>query len=382
MTAGAAVLERESGRVAGPRPASRSRLGLLAAAWLAAGALTGVQFWLLAALHGTPASLVGQVVAQTLGAAAWLPVGALVALAARRAPLDGRRWPRHLPLHLAGAAAVSFVVNLVITALWWVAGVPLSEGFWGTTVAKSLAFLHLNALMYWLIVAAVHVAAYHQAARARELRLARVEGQLAEARLHALRAQLHPHFLFNALHTVGMLWRTNRAGEAYDTLERLGAILRRMLDGSGEAEVPLGEELDFVREYLAVERSRLRDRLRVEIDVPAEVLGARVPALLLQPLVENAVRHGIAPHSSAGRLTVRAWRAGAMLHITVGDDGPGLSPAARSGGEGVGLRNTRERLLHLHGERQHLFLGDAPEGGCLVEVEMPYQVPDGGRGPR
>jgi two-component system, LytTR family, sensor kinase len=390
MAAGVAVLEPGGGRAdrAGqpnaesPRPrAWGTPLAVLAAAWLAAGALTGVQFWILAALRGTPPSLARQVVAETLGAAAWLPVGTLVALAARRLPLGRRSWPRHLPLHMAGAAAVSFVVNVAISALWWVADVPLPEGFWGTTVTNSLAFLHLNALMYWLIVAAVHAVAYHQAARSRELRLARVEGQLAAARLHALQAQLHPHFLFNALHTVAMLWRTNRTDEAYDTLERLGAILRRMLDGSGEAEVPLGEELDFVREYLAIERSRLRDRLRVEIDAPPEVLEARVPALLLQPLVENAIRHGIAPHSSAGRLTVRAWRAGASLRIAVRDDGPGLPLAAAFAGQGVGLRNTRERLRQLHGERQHLFVGDAPGGGCLVEVELPYQPADGGRRP-
>jgi LytS/YehU family sensor histidine kinase len=120
----------------------------------------------------------------------------------------------------------------------------------------------------------------------------------------------------------------------------------------------------------------------VEIDAPAEVLEARVPALLLQPLVENAVRHGIAPHSSAGRLTVRARRLGAMLRIAVLDDGPGFPPAAVVAGQGVGLRNTRERLRHLHGERQHLFVGDAPGGGCLVEVELPYEPADGGRRPR
>jgi LytS/YehU family sensor histidine kinase len=245
------------------------------------------------------------------------------------------------------------------------------------TVSQSLAYLHVNALVYGIIVGVAHLLAYREAARARDLHAARLEAQLARARLHALRAQLHPHFLFNALHTVGLLFRTNRHEEGYDTLERLGALLRRMLDGGGadEHEVPLGEELDFAREYLAIERTRLRDRLRVEVDAAPDALAARVPALLLQPLVENAVRHGIAPHSAAGRLTIRAWRDGTILRLHVSDDGPGPPRGNGRASEGVGLRNTRERLRQLYGDAQRLTMGAPPEGGggCVVEVELPFR---------
>ena len=363
-------------------PAARRAVAvvLAAGACLAVGVVTGTQLYLADAIGRVPATLAEQILAQTLAAAAWLPVGAAIVLLARRLPLGAATWRRHLPMHLAAAAATSFVVNLVITSLWWAARLPLADGFWGTTIQKSLVYFHINALLYWLIVGAAHAGAYHRASRERELHAARLEAQLARARLNALRAQLHPHFLFNALHTVGLLWRTSRAEEAYDTLERLGAILRRMLDGSNEQEVPLAEELDFARQYLEIERTRLRDRLRVRIDVTPEALGARVPSLLLQPLVENAVRYGIAPRSRGGVVDVRGWRDGDVLRVAVRDDGPGFplsdTDTAVRARDGVGLRNTRERLRQLYGDRQRLIIGNAPGGGCVVHVELPWLPPD------
>ena len=374
----ATMLGRGAQRSPGARRATA--VALSAGACIAVGVVTGTQLHLASALGRVPATLGEQILAQTLAAAAWLPVGGAIVLLARRLPLRATTWRRYLPVHLAAAAATSFVVNVVITSLWWAARLPLAEGFWGTTIQKSLVFFHINALLYALVVAAVHAAAYHRASRERELHAARLEAQLARARLDALRAQLHPHFLFNALHTLGLLWRTSRAEEAYDTLERLGAILRRMLDGSHEPEVPLADEVDFARQYLEIERTRLRDRLRVRIDVTPEAMGARVPALLLQPLVENAVRHGIAPQSAPGVVDVRAWRDGDVLRVVVRDDGLGLpapgSGAADRAGDGVGLRNTRERLRQLYRDRQRLTIGGAPGGGCLVSVEIPWQPPE------
>jgi len=183
--------------------------------------------------------------------------------------------------------------------------------------------------------------------------------------------QLNPHFLFNALNSISMLVRGGRSSEAVRMLAGLGDLLRGVLDEERPGEVPLREELDFLRRYLAIEQIRA-DRLEVRMEVAPELMEARVPTLILQPLVENAIRHGISKSSAAGLVEIGAWRENGSLLLSVRDDGPGLS--AEGGREGVGLANTRARLARMYGDQQGLEMENAEGGGTRVTLRLPHRL--------
>jgi LytS/YehU family sensor histidine kinase len=208
----------------------------------------------------------------------------------------------------------------------------------------------------------------------REVREAQLETRLAHARLEALKMQLHPHFLFNTLNAVSVLVRKGENRAAVRMIAGLSDLLRLALDRSGAQEVTLEEEMHFLDRYLTIEKIRFGDRLRVSVDVPRDALDARVPNLVLQPLVENAIRHGIAPVPGAGRLDIRADVHGKTLRLRVLDDGAGVdgAPPASAGG-GVGLRNTRERLRQLYGDRFRLELLPGRGRGTEAVLEIPLR---------
>jgi two-component system, LytTR family, sensor kinase len=192
-----------------------------------------------------------------------------------------------------------------------------------------------------------------------------------EARLHALRAQLHPHFLFNSLNAVGVLVRDRDTETASRVIEELGQMLHELLKPNAAHEITLAEELAFLNRYLAVEQIRFSDRLRPTFDIAPDTLGAAVPPLVLQQLVENAVRHGVAKRTDSGHVHVAARREGNDLVLTVTDDGPGLTEVASTG---VGLANIRARLATLHGNRARLDLSSATTGGTVATVKLPYHA--------
>jgi NO-binding membrane sensor protein with MHYT domain/GAF domain-containing protein len=212
--------------------------------------------------------------------------------------------------------------------------------------------------------------AHDQAVRASQL-----ESQLMQARLEALRAQLNPHFLFNALNTVAMLVRRKANDDALRAVVSLSEVLRRALAGQGSQEVTLREELTLVEHYLQVEQLRFRDRLSVDVDVDAELLDARVPGLVLQPLVENAVRHGVARRAGHGRVEIAARQVAGRLLLQVSDNGPGFPDGWEAAASGrVGLANTRERLARLYGAATGFEAHNAPEGGAVVSIEIPLRM--------
>jgi sensor histidine kinase YesM len=233
--------------------------------------------------------------------------------------------------------------------------------------------LHVALLIYAAIAALTQALVYFRDARERELRLARVEGQLSRARLDALTAQIRPHFLFNTLHTIGQLWRSGRHEEADRVLDHLGSLFHKVQDSTARTEVPLAEELELVREYLAIEEVRFRDRMRTRVTASPGALECRVPPLFLQPLVENAVRHGISATSSSGRVEVEASLNDGRLVLEVRDDGPGM-PAEAERPAGVGLRNTRERLEQLYGAAARLDVVTAPGAGTTIRIELPARA--------
>jgi len=231
----------------------------------------------------------------------------------------------------------------------------------------------LDLFAYGAIIGVAHSIHFYRRYRERERRALFLESNLAKARLSALQAQLQPHFLFNTLNAIAMLLRRDpRAAEK--TLTTLSELLRLALSLSEKQEVTLGEELQFVELYFDIQRTRFGDRLRFEQDIEPAALDCLVPTLLLQPLIENAIRHGFEPIDHGGLVRVTAQRKEGFLAITVEDDGGGLNPQPSNPGRcGIGLSNLKTRLTALHGARQKLDLSPRPEGGALVRIEIPWR---------
>ncbi len=310
--------------------------------------------------------------------ASWALVTPLIVLLARRHRFEAGRWPRTLLAHAAGVLLVAplqvslmFALELAVAAVsprWW-------------TVERLLAsagrFYLANSIdviqMYAVIAGICYTLDYYRRFRARELRERELEARLAQAQIQALRMQLHPHFLFNTLNAISALMhRDVEAAERMVTL--LGDLLRASLDSGSAQEVPLRAELELLGRYLEIEEVRFSDRLTVRFDVDRETLDAAVPSLILQPLVENALRHGIAPRALPGEVRIGARAGDGMLRLSVRDNGVGVGRAGRGGPvEGVGLGNTRARLQQLYGETAGLELTEPPGGGFEVRVTLPLR---------
>ena len=233
--------------------------------------------------------------------------------------------------------------------------------------------------IYWVIVAVAHAFVYHRQALERDRRALQAESRLVEARLAALQAQINPHFLFNTLNAVVHYVRAD-PDAAEEMLTTLSELLRSVLACANQREVLLEQELAFVDHYLAIQRIRFADRLSVQKEIAPEALSATVPTLLLQPLVENAVIHGVAPERTPGTVFVRARVADGRLHLEVADTGKGTAQALPPGTtlqftERIGLSNTRARLSALYADDFHLRIAPAPEGGVCVGIDIPLRVP-------
>ena len=273
-------------------------------------------------------------------------------------------------LLVEGAAGVAYFA--VVHPLYWTGRfLPLALGFF----RGSLIVL---APSYIVIALVEHLVHLQRHARQRELTEATLATQLAEAQLGALRMQLNPHFLFNSLNAVAGLVREQETSRAVRALALLSDLLRDLLEGTRNDEVTVRTELEFIGRYLELERLRFSDRLRVEVEVGDDAWDALVPSLVLQPLVENAIRHGIARQAAARCLRIVATRSESTLALAVQDDGPGLSSSPPSRRTGLGLANTRRRLEQLYGGRGMLTVQNAPEGGVIATVVVPFHVsPEG-----
>lgn len=232
--------------------------------------------------------------------------------------------------------------------------------------------LPFGVAVYLCVVGIEHAIRYFIEARERDIQLARLSEQLSSARFAALQAQVNPHFLFNTLNTIAVFVRDNDRQAAVRIIEQLSEVLRTTLSSHRMNEVPLGEELELVRQYVAIEEARFSDRLRPEFDIDDSLLSAATPSFALQHLVENAIRHGIAKRLDAGRLVVSARRDGAMLELSVIDDGVGIG-AEIVMPPGHGVENTRERLRALYDESASLEIAGRAEGGTIATLRTPYR---------
>ena len=238
-----------------------------------------------------------------------------------------------------------------------------------------LNFTPSNVMFYWGIVVIEHALNYYSKLQERELKSSQLEAQLAQAQLHVLKMQLHPHFLFNTLNAISALIRDS-PDEAEEMVSRLGDLLRMTLETAGLQEVPFKKELEFLNHYLDIEQTRFQDRLKVELAIEPETLDGLVPSMILQPLVENSVRHGVAPRPEGGCIKIKAWRDNSLLRLEVEDDGPGLSNTTPPK-ERVGLTNTRARVTNLYGDEHGLVLRHAAGGGLIASLSIPFRRASG-----
>jgi two-component system LytT family sensor kinase len=302
---------------------------------------------------------------------------AIVGLAQRYRFERGGLW-RAVAVHVP---AVLVAALLHIAAMQgvesWLAAARGKPFVWWTEVQQAaLHYFDWEMITYWAIVGLSHALIYYRESRGRAVRAAQLEIKLAETQLLTLQQQLHPHFLFNTLHAISALMHKD-VDAADRTLMRLSDLLRITLENLGQAEVPLKSELDFVGKYLQIEQTRFADRLTVRFDVQPEALDTRVPSLLLQPLVENAIKHGVAKKAGAGHIDIRARRDGDKLLIEVRDDGVGLSEDALTAlQKGIGLSTTRARLQHLFGA-DFRFEFHRLEEGLAVIVAVPWHTGHG-----
>ena len=307
---------------------------------------------------------------------AWAALVPGILWMARRYRFERHTWPRALGMHSLGVIAFTFM-HAVLTIAMRLPVQPFFDRQRSFFEAfQELFFLYFDweMMTYWAIVGLSHAIDFHNEAQERALAAAQLQTRLAEASLQSLQRQLHPHFLFNTLHTISALM--HRDTEAADAmLAQLSDLLRLTLDRVGTQEVALKEELDFLEKYLEIERTRFGERLEIRMSIDPDTLDAAVPNFLLQPLVENAVRHGIAQKVGGGRVEISARREGDELVLVVRDTGPGLSAAKLTAlNTGVGLTNTRSRLQHLFGDRHRFEFHEPPDGGLAVRISIPFSL--------
>jgi two-component system LytT family sensor kinase len=304
------------------------------------------------------------------GYALWTPA---IFWLGRHFRFDRRGWKTAVAVHVPASIIIS-AIHLALVGVLRFYLQTLRGGtpeFWMSVADGFFRTLDQVMPLYWALVGLQHSIHYYRQARSREVRSARLETRLMESQLQALQHQLHPHFLFNTLHAISTL--VHRDPDKADLMiERLSELLRITLRKVGAQEVELAEELEYVHAYLGIEQVHFGDRLRIEYRVDAAAMDVLVPTLILQPLVENAIRHGLEPMVRPGTLTIEAQADGDTLWLRVRDDGAGL-PKNWKRREGVGLTNTRSRLDRLYGEEAALTVRENPGGGVLVDAYIPLR---------
>lgn len=356
---------------------------------ITAGLLSGtfsyfIQRWINPAVVERPLGQYGWVTGYNV--LAWTTLAALVPAAlwlARAVPFVRGRILVAAIVHVAGAVAFSLTQCLVAgTIRYWLmhasgqAALTPDLGLWTNAVTRVLLFgFEWQVLLYGGIVTASQVVRLYQELQARQLHESRLEARLVEARLQALQRQLQPHFLFNTLHAVaGLLHRDPDAAEAM--IVRLGDLLRVVFRADLQQEVPLARELTLTSQYIEIQRARFGESLRIAIDVPPDARAIPVPVLILQPLVENAIKHGFAGRPDGGTIRISGRRAGNRLELRVVDDGRGVGlEAVRELNEGVGLSNTRARLEHLYRDQYAVHFDAQPGRGFSIALQLPWRAP-------
>jgi len=356
---------------------ARLRWIIIVGSWAAYFVLMTLQTYFAYAREGRPIPLLSILAPAGMYCLSWLLLTPLVLTLAEHFPLHKTHWRRSFTIHLIASLVIAIFQRAFtdLSVAWIRMG-----GMWpfpfNKVLASLIGYFDYGVLVYWIIVLLYQGVQYYRTIQEEKLRASRLETRLAEARLEALRNQLHPHFLFNTLNSISAL--VHVSPRAADTMiARLGDFLRITLDNSGARFAPLATELQALRSYFDIERVRFADKVALETEIEPETLSALVPCFVWQPLLENAIKHGIETSGGSGRITVRALSRNGSLLFQIQDTGPGLSENG-SGlhpvHEGIGLSKTRAILEHLYGSDQHLEVRSVPGGGVLASLTIPFRT--------
>jgi two-component system, LytTR family, sensor kinase len=347
-------------------------------AWTIVGLLFAVQQILVEKVRGMHVDWVIEGAVELLYWYIWAAFTPLVIGLVKRFPLTGRRFALHIAIHTIAsllmaplASVTEYFLSLgLLRFVFHITG-PDVRHFLSPFGAGVLFMSFTGILTYWIVVGLYQAMHFYQVALERQTIAAQLEAQLSHAELENLKSQLHPHFLFNSLHAIGVLMQED-VDAAGHLLVCLGDLLRMALERR-ENEITLQSELEFVGKYLEIEQTRFHDRLKVHMDIPPDLLEVYVPSLALQPLVENAIKHGISVDSAAGRLEIAAKLHDGRVWLRVRDDGPGPAPASLLR-FGVGLSNVQSRLKQLYGDQASLELTGGGDGrGCETIITLPLR---------
>lgn len=348
------------------------RYGIIWGVWTIVALFFSTQVYIMNYAERQPIRYAQGFVVQGSACYLWAIATPLVLWLSRRFRIDRSNWRRRVGLHFV----FSLTLTSALLAFHFIIYMALIGRFGSATPFRLFGYLYYNLdrwlLLYWFILLMSHAFNYYNSFRKGELKASQLHTQLVQSQLEALKMQVQPHFLFNTLHSISALLSKDTEG-ARKMITRLGDFLRLTLENSGSMEVTLQQEIEFLNGYLEIERIRFKDRLTTNIQVDPDVLDVRVPNLILQPLVENAMRHAIG-NSTSGRVEITAAPRNGVVRIEVKDNGPGLQVdrmfEARRG-TGLGLANTRARLAGLYGDAARFELTNDPRGGLVVALEIP-----------
>jgi two-component system LytT family sensor kinase len=363
-----------TGTHSGPRPNSWPWIGAL---WLAGGLIEASQSVLILRFAERKQHSWLPLFGTEL--ATWLPwalATPLVVSLARRYPLFRATTWRAVAVHLAAFASISFVAeawSAMLQVLFNPWGNRRPPTFWDTWSITLLYQALIFLIAYALILAITYLVDSRDRIARQMTETARLNEELSNAQLAALRGQMEPHFMFNTLNSIAGLVRDQRNDEAVSMIVGLSEFLRRSSEDSHRAQVTLAEEVEYLQRYVDIQQVRFGERLRVDVNIPADLMDARVPGLLLQPLVENAIKHGIAKRVAGGNIRVSGARADGALRLTVYNDGAGFDGEWQTDGAGVGLANLRTRLQILHRDASKLDMKPAGTDGVEVTVTLPLK---------
>ena len=346
------------------------RIAAAAAGWAFLGLVLSLEIYFNERAEMGWSDFWGVSISQFGRAAMWACLAPFILMLRVRVPLRSGHWFGGILFHIVFSFIVMATYYLGRIEAYAVLYSPEPGGFWATATRSFFGHNLVDMAYYWAVIAFGYAMELQRRFRNEEIRAAQLENRLIEAELKALREQLKPHFLFNTLNTVSVMVRDGKNEMAVTLIARLGSLLRMSLDGNHKNETTLRVEMDFLERYIEIQKARFSDRLTVDIAVEEAALSVPVPWLLLQPIVENAILHGVAPKDGPGRVDIMGHIEGGFLRLEVRDDGPGL-PDNRRVVEGTGLANTRERLSKIYGAGGRMTVHSRPTGGISVEISIP-----------
>jgi two-component system, LytTR family, sensor kinase len=352
-----------------------ARIAVLVGLWAFVGLVLSIEVYFNMRVTQPDVAFAAVAWPQYQRAALWVLLAPLVLWLRGRVPLRTGRWVGGVAFHAVGSFAImaAYYLARVFYAMIRERD-PLSE-FWEVAHKSFFGRNIIDMVFYWAVLAFGYVLDLYQRYKHEEVKAAQLESRLIETELKALKQQLHPHFLFNTMNTIAVLVREGKNAEAVQLLARLSSLLRMTLDHTGVQEVTLRQELEFLERYVEIQQARFPDRLHYVVAIAPEVLDARIPNLLLQPIVENAIVHGLAPKVGPGTVEVRGRAAEGKLHLEVRDDGPGFAThGPERTKEGIGLSNTRERLAKIYGDNHQMVIRSEKGRGVSVALVLPFRV--------